>query len=155
MLLKYIATFDTITHYLGSCFKIESNKNEDGSVNKNFILQLKAPHGMGRKDKLITFLTTNHKDELDTVILRPGRVDYKLEFTYATNYQISKMYDMYFDDNSNKDDFIKIFKNKRVTTCVLQKFLFENRDVKNIMDKVEVLEEFITTYSNFGKNLYT
>ena len=59
---------------------------------------------MGRKDKLLTFMTTNFKDQLDSAILRPGRVDYKLEFTYATSYQISNMYDMYIN---NKDIDIK------------------------------------------------
>ena len=37
-------------------------------------------------------LELNYKDKLDSAILRPGRVDYKLEFTYATKYQISEMY---------------------------------------------------------------
>ena len=109
--------------------------------------------GMGRKDKLITFLTTNHKQNLDQAILRPGRIDYKLEFTYASNYQLRKMYEVYIGDD-NIELFIKKFKNMKITTCVLQKFFFEHRN-ENIMDKLYILEDLINAYSEFGKNLYT
>lgn len=111
--------------------------------------------GMGRRDKLITFMTTNFKEQLDSALLRPGRIDYKIEFTYATQYQISKMFDLFIKNNTNKKEFLNYIKLKNLTTCVLQKFLFEYRDEENIMNKINILDEYLETYNNYGKNLYS
>ena len=110
--------------------------------------------GMGRKDKLITFMTTNYKEQLDHALMRPGRIDYKLEFTYATQYQISKMFDLFINNDKQKKEFLNYVKNKQITTCILQKFFFEQREEENIMDKIDILDLYITTYSESGKNLY-
>ena len=40
--------------------------------------------GMGRKHKMITFMTTNHLDRLDPALIRPGRIDKSLLFDYVT-----------------------------------------------------------------------
>ena len=133
--------------------------NRDKDYNNKSMISfsgiLNTLDGMGRKDKLITFMTTNFKDELDIALLRPGRIDYKLEFTYATQHQIIKMYDLFVNENENRKRFISHLKNKKITTCVLQKFLFEFREEANIMDKIDILDEYIDTYANHGKNLYT
>lgn len=110
--------------------------------------------GMGRKDKLITFMTTNFKEQLDDALIRPGRIDYKLEFTYATQYQISKMFDLFIKNDENKNKFLNHVKNKKITTCILQKFFFEYREEHNIMDKIDILDLYIVTYTENGKNLY-
>ena len=110
--------------------------------------------GVGRKDKLITFMTTNYKEQLDHALMRPGRIDYKLEFTYATQYQISKMFDLFINNDKQKKEFLNYVKNKQITTCILQKFFFEQREEENIMDKIDILDLYITTYSESGKNLY-
>ena len=111
--------------------------------------------GMGRKDKLLTFMTTNLKDQLDPALLRPGRVDYKIEFTYTTNYQISKMYDLFIKDDTHKKEFMSYVKTKKITTCILQKFLFEFREEPNIMDKIDIFDMYVDSYHIAGKNLYT
>lgn len=111
--------------------------------------------GMGRKDKLLTFMTTNLKDNLDSALLRPGRVDYKLEFTYTTQFQISRMYDLFIKNDTHKKEFMNHLKTKKITTCVLQKFLFEYREEKNIMDKINIFDMYVDSYQISGKNLYT
>ena len=111
--------------------------------------------GMGRKDKLITFMTTNLKDNLDQALLRPGRVDYKLEFTYTTQNQISNMYDLFIKNKKYKKEFMNYVKTKKITTCVLQKFLFEYREEENIMKKIDIFDMYVESYQIAGKNLYT
>lgn len=54
-----------------------------------------------------------------------------------------------------KNQFMEAIHNKKITTCVLQKFLFEYRTKINIMDYIDILYEFIDNYSSHGKNLYT
>eukprot|EP00392_Amoebophrya_sp_AT5.2_P010240 g10293.t1 len=39
--------------------------------------------GLAAPDNLITFLTTNHPEKLDPAVLRPGRIDLKVEFKAA------------------------------------------------------------------------
>lgn len=135
--------------------------NRDRDYNNKSMISfsgvLNTLDGLGRKDKLITFMTTNYKEHLDTAILRPGRIDYQLEFTYATTFQIRTMYDSFVDgniENSKVDQFLKLVQNKKITTCVLQKFLFENRD-NGILENIDILLEYITIYDSFGKNLYS
>ncbi|ORX92083.1 P-loop containing nucleoside triphosphate hydrolase protein, partial [Basidiobolus meristosporus CBS 931.73] len=40
----------------------------------------------------IIILTTNHPEMLDPAIVRPGRMDLKIEMGYCSHYQIQKMY---------------------------------------------------------------
>ena len=46
-------------------------------------------------------------------------------------------------------------KTKQITICVLQKFLFEYREEKNIMDKINIFDMYVDSYQISGKNLYT
>lgn len=137
---------------------IDRQKDYNNKSMISFSAVLNTLDGMGRKHKLITFMTTNYKEQLDPVILRPGRIDYKLEFTYATTYQISQMYDFFIENQENKEtkeEFMKAVRNKKITTCVLQKFFFEHREKTNIMEYINILYEFMDNYSSHGKNLYT
>ena len=111
--------------------------------------------GIGRKNKLITFLTTNFKDRLDPAILRPGRIDYKLEFTFATSQQISDMYDVFIGKEKYKKHFINSLKNVKLTTCILQKFFFENKDTENINDYIDILLDLSKEYNNNNLDIYT
>jgi len=129
-----------------------------GSSNKSMVSFsgiLNTLDGVGRKNKLITFMTTNHTDRLDPAILRPGRVDYKIEFTYATTHQISQMYDAFIGKSEYKKQFMKSVKSLQLTTCMLQKFLFDNRDIDNINTKIEELEESCNFYKTNNKTMYT
>lgn len=45
-----------------------------------------TPHG------LVTFMTTNHREALDSAILRPGRVDMEVELSNLTAEQAAKMH---------------------------------------------------------------
>ena len=70
-----------------------------GDSNKSMISFsgiLNTLDGMGRKNGLITFLTTNYKMKLDKALLRPGRIDKMMTFSYAKKGQIKKMFDVFF-----------------------------------------------------------
>ena len=133
-----------------------TNRTKDYNNNSmiSFSGVLNTLDGMGRKDKLLTFMTTNYKEQLDGALLRPGRVDYKIEFGYTTQYQISKMYDLFIKTTTHKKTFLNYVKSKNITTCILQKFLFEYRECENIMDHIDTFDMYIESYNNNGKNLY-
>ena len=53
---------------------------------------LNSLDGVSTPRGLITFITTNHVESLDPALIRPGRVDYKLELKAPDEYQIRSMY---------------------------------------------------------------
>jgi hypothetical protein len=52
-----------------------------------------ALDGIGTPDGLITILTTNHPDRLDPTLLRPGRIDYRLNLSLLNDEQLGNMYE--------------------------------------------------------------
>ena len=99
--------------------------------------------GLGRKHKMITFMTTNYKERLDKALVRAGRIDYQLEFTWAVPNQIQQMFLNILD--SSQEVYLKQFlhkcRNLETTTAILQKFFFENRTQKCILDHYEKLKQ--------------
>jgi mitochondrial chaperone BCS1 len=53
---------------------------------------LNALDGVSSRDGRVLFLTTNHPERLDPALLRPGRVDRKIELGYATFDQARRLY---------------------------------------------------------------
>lgn len=102
--------------------------------------------GLGHQDKLITIMTTNYKKRLDKALIRPGRIDYCLHFDYATKEQIKHMFFRFFpgkDEECKK--FLAYIKEQKLklTTAILQQYLFTNMNKESIMDDIDNLEELI------------
>jgi hypothetical protein len=49
---------------------------------------LNAIDGVAAQEGRMLFMTTNHIERLSAALIRPGRVDVRLEFTHATDEQI-------------------------------------------------------------------
>ena len=133
---------------------IDRVNSDENKSNISFSGILNILDGIARKHKLIIFMTTNHKDRLDPALIRPGRIDYNIHFNYSTKNQIEKIMTYYFNDEQLTQEFISKIKNKKITTCILQKFLFENRKNKNnILTKFNTLDDLIKDYSK-SSHLY-
>jgi mitochondrial chaperone BCS1 len=67
--------------------------------------------GMLASDGCILFMTTNHVEKLDPALIRPGRVDMKIEFTAATISQVQRLYKRFFPnaDEAEALDFADTF----------------------------------------------
>ena len=126
-------------------------QNQNNSVNFSTILN--TLDGFACKNRLITFMTTNHKDKLDSSLIRPGRIDSIHEFTYASNAQIKEMLDSYFPGNNYYDKLKQCISNKKITTAALQKFLFENRNSDNLLENLDMLTNLTEQYKSYT-NLY-
>lgn len=59
---------------------------------------LNALDGVTSSDGRLLFMTTNHVKKLDSALIRPGRIDYHLEFHNATNYQAEELFLRFFPD---------------------------------------------------------
>lgn len=66
---------------------------------------LNALDGAGSKDGTIAFMTTNHIEQLDSALIRPGRADLRVEFGYATAHQSSSMFRAFFPDAIQAEAF--------------------------------------------------
>ncbi|ORY89960.1 P-loop containing nucleoside triphosphate hydrolase protein [Syncephalastrum racemosum] len=74
---------------------------DDDSAGPRFNLStfLSILDGHTLEEGIIFIMTTNHPEVLDPAIKRPGRMDIDLELTYATHYQMRRMYRMVLDDD--------------------------------------------------------
>lgn len=102
--------------------------------------------GMARKNGLITFLTTNYKDRLDSALLRPGRVDLILTFKHAEKEQVVQMANKILPDFDKVDKLWNLMSHKKIKTCMYQQFFLECRfqkldPFKNIKRFKEILDE--------------
>ncbi len=126
-------------------------KNQNNSVNFSTILN--TLDGFACKNRLITFMTTNHIDKLEPSLIRPGRIDCIYEFNYASNNQIKEMLESYFPNNNFYEEFKQNLENKKITTAALQKFLFENRNSNNLLKNIDMLKNLTEQYKSYS-NLY-
>ena len=113
-----------------------------------FSALLNTLDGVARRHKLITFITTNHIENLDKALLRPGRIDKIVNFTYATDEQIKEMLFKFRPNDKDKwDEFHKKIQPNKYTTAVLQKFFFMNRNSEDIIECVKELKEINKQHS--------
>ena len=103
--------------------------------------------GLGHQDKLITIMTTNYMNRLDKALIRPGRIDYCLHFDYATKLQIKHMFMRFFPERNEECEELLAYikKNKlKLTTAILQQFLFTYMNEPSVMKYTEKLEDLIS-----------
>ena len=127
--------------------------DRDSKCSVSFSTLLNVLDGMLKKHKLLTFMTTNYKDRLDSALKRSGRIDYELEFSYASKTQIENMYKHYF--NQGYEEFYKFVKKLKFTTSDLNRFLFKYRKKDNIMEHIDDFVELINKNKDSAPdNLY-
>lgn len=136
----------------------ERKKNDDLKNSISFSGILNTLDGFGSQVNLITILTTNYKTVLDKALYRPGRIDQVVHFDYATESQIRDMFIRFLPE---KEDTFPIFykeiKRLKITTAILQQYLFQNMDCEDIMENIEEFKKLVNdnNYSESGTELYS
>lgn len=72
-------------------FKGRKHREEGTKEKSTFDALLNSIDGIATPDGRITFMTTNHIEDLDDALIRPGRMDHVIKFTYATPDQITRL----------------------------------------------------------------
>jgi chaperone BCS1 len=62
---------------------------------------LEVLDGVMEMDGRMLVITTNYPDRLDAALIRPGRIDVKLEFGRCTNQCLVQMYEHFFNDKDS------------------------------------------------------
>ena len=135
-------------------------ERKEGDSNKSMLSfsgLLNTLDGIAHKEELLTFLTTNYVTKLDKALIRPGRIDKIIKFTWATRGQMELMYNKFFPENKkNWKEFKKEIKGLKTTISVLQSFFFLHLD-DNIVEYAEELKRMTSESCNFSeikKTLY-
>jgi ATP-dependent 26S proteasome regulatory subunit len=131
-------------------------KNDEYKNNISFSGIINSLDGIGYIEKQVIILTTNCKMVLDKALTRPGRIDLDIEFTYATKTQIEKMYNFFLPSQNKFNEFYQKIKNLKLTTAMLQKFFFGNRNYDNIIDHIDDLIEICNNndYNTKKESMY-
>ena len=136
--------------------------DEDKQNSLTFSGVLNTLDGLGRQDKLIIIMTTNHLNKLNNSLKRAGRIDYKIHFNYSNSNQIRMMINKFFEDEKQDIDienFIKNIKGIKLTPAILQYFIQkiitqESINIcseKNISLLKSISKEFL---EDFTENMY-
>lgn len=107
-------------------------------VEVSFPALLNAIDGLGSQEGRIIFMTTNHKEELDSALIRPGRVDCQILFDYASPYVMLAMFKNFYPECTLKEekDFNEIYKNlKNITPAELQSIFLSNNKIEDVLGK--------------------
>lgn len=78
-------------------FKDERNTDIKTGVTMSGMLN--ALDGVSSRDGRVLFLTTNHPERLDPALIRPGRVDRKVELAHATPDQARRLFLWFYRDS--------------------------------------------------------
>ena len=112
--------------------------------------------GLARRDKQVTFLTTNYISKLDSALIRPGRIDKIITFSHATIDQVRKFYMKFFPKQEGKwKQFKEKYRGIKTTTALLQSFFFKHLNSDNIVGEIDDLKKMSQDKgANTCDNLY-
>lgn len=115
------------------CFPSESDEKQ---ISISDLLQLLD--GIVIKHRLMIFMTSNSVTRIPKVLLRPGRVDKILKFTFCTKDQIINIHSKFCPDE-NGEKFYNSVKHLSLTPVILQQFLFRKSPEERTMSELEEL----------------
>ena len=129
------------------CIFKERKSNDESRNSITFSGLLNSLDGITTND-IICFITTNYKHNLDSALLRPGRVDYIMRFDYAIKEQIISIYKD-FTTSQNDDEPIEFYNecsklNIKITTALLQQYLMKYID--NPRGAIDNIDEMKTMF---------
>lgn len=74
---------------------------------------LNALDGVMAKEGRVLLMTTNHIDQLDPALIRPGRIDLQLSFGLADKEQAKRLFARFFDDSGLLDEIERRYETPR------------------------------------------
>jgi chaperone BCS1 len=81
-------------------------------ANVTFSGLLNTLDGVASAEERIIFLTTNHVERLDEALVRPGRVDMTVRLGEITRYQVSRLWDRFYQEIDTEGTHRQIFLNR-------------------------------------------
>jgi len=118
---------------------------QENSINKNMIEAfekmglsgiLNSLDGIFATHGRILVATTNHIEALDPALIRPGRIDMRIELGYVNNDLLKIFCNSFFPDDQVDFNKVKI-KKQKLTIAFLQNMVLEGKSLQEIIEYVE------------------
>ncbi|KAL9650936.1 hypothetical protein ABK040_015039 [Willaertia magna] len=131
----------------------EKRKASDDVQGVTFSGLLNALDGVASHSQFprIIFMTTNHIENLDSALIRPGRIDFKIKFDYSTKDQIRQMASRFFKNEELGKKMSELIPEKKLTTAELQTYLM--RYIYDPEDSVNYVNEYLEEVDNLKKEM--
>lgn len=104
-------------------------------VNLNTLLKI-----FDRYDYLyncIIIMTTNHIDQIDNALIRPGRIDHKIKFDYCDEDQINNIYKFYTNVDCSLNIITHLIENKITSAELINSYVLPYMDdIKKLNNKL-------------------
>jgi hypothetical protein len=144
----------------------EERKKNDGHKNTvTFSGILNSLDGIATPNNFICFMTTNYKCNLDSALLRPGRIDKIIKFEHIKKNQVKEIFNASMEDsekyenddtdntmlNVDADAFYKAFQelNIKAPVALIQEYLFIYLDEPD--KAIDNIDELKDIYDNSFK----
>ena len=116
----------------------QNNETNDLSelIKINLSEVLNSLDGMFYAHGRILIATTNHVKKLDEALIRPGRIDLKVEIGYVNTEILKDFIDHFFPNN--KIDFNSFKIKSNITVAMLQNMLLQGKNEYEIIDNVKI-----------------
>ncbi len=115
-------------------------KKSDENENNNLSYLLNILDGLQECPGRIVIMTTNKPEVLDSALIREGRIDYKIEFTYATTQDVINIVQHYWFETSSKEELSEALAN--ITEDVNK--LYSHASIVNMCRSSESVQETVS-----------
>jgi len=118
--------------------KDEKNSNEIKCENINLGTLLTIIDGVNELSGPILIITTNHPEKIDPALLRPGRVNMKIELGYMDKYTATEMIKSFYND-FDTDKYKNIINNlhRVLTPCKLEELCINSENISTFVKNIE------------------
>ena len=130
------------------CIFKERKSHDENRNMVTFSGILNALDGITTRDNMICFITTNYKQNLDSALIRPGRVDYIMRFDYVNKEQVVDIFTTFTERADKAQEFYDQLCrfNINVSTSLLQQYLLKYINETNIDKIIDNLDEIKKMY---------
>jgi len=120
------------------------NSSSEDSEHITFSDLLNTLDGISSQEGNVVFMTTNHIENLDDALVRPGRIDMKVLLEKASKNQIRRVFRYFFPEFSKTKEeeiFASKVAERSFTTAELQSLFMQFRD--DVQELLNNLEEYL------------
>jgi chaperone BCS1 len=130
------------------CIFKERKSNDESRNMITFSGILNALDGITTRENMICFITTNYKQNLDSALIRPGRVDSIARFDYVIKEQVFDIFTAFTERRDKAqlfyDELCRF--NINISVSLLQQYLIKYIDETNIDKVIDNLDELKKMY---------
>jgi SpoVK/Ycf46/Vps4 family AAA+-type ATPase len=131
-----VVIFEDIDTYVITHNRDEKQEEEKYSITLGDILEILD--GYCYLNGCIIIMTTNHLEKLDPALIRPGRIDHKIELTNASPEQIREIINYFFHRDFNESTSVNVSIAELINTIIMP-----NRD------RYELVRDFLIRGNKF------